>query len=76
MNRSAVRRVAVILPDDYPAVYLHLDELFYPLLSSNTAINPMGDWNKVFIPYCIGDTYLGSRVKTYVDPDGVGPAVQ
>ncbi len=32
----------------------------------------MGDWNRVFIPYCTGDTYLGSRVNTYVDPDGVG----
>jgi len=51
-------------------------ELAYPPLSSNTEINPMGDWNKVFIPYCTGDTYLGSRVNTYVDPDGVGPDVE
>ena len=51
-------------------------ELAYPLLSSNTDINPMGDWNRVFIPYCTGDTYLGSRVNTYVDPDGVGPDVE
>jgi len=51
-------------------------ELSYPLLSSNTEINPMGDWNKVFVPYCTGDTYLGSRVQTYVDPDGVGPDVE
>lgn len=50
-------------------------ELVYPLLSSNTDINPMGDWNRVFIPYCTGDTYLGSRVNTYVDPEGVGPDV-
>ena len=50
-------------------------ELAYPPLSDNTAINPMGDWNKVFVPYCTGDTYLGSRVNTYVDPDGVGPDV-
>ena len=49
--------------------------LAYPPLSSNTEINPMGDWNKVFIAYCTGDTYLGSRVQTYVDPDGVGPDV-
>lgn len=45
-----------------------------PLLSSNTDINPAGDWNRVFIPYCTGDTYLGSRVNTYVDPDGAGTA--
>ena len=83
--------------DNYPAVYLHLDELeplsaateplgvingdvpvelAYPLLSSNTDINPVGDWNRVFVPYCTGDTYLGSRVNTYVDPDGVGPDVE
>ncbi len=50
-------------------------ELAYPPLSSNTDINPMGDWNKVFIPYCTGDIYLGSRINTYVDPDGLGPDV-
>lgn len=50
-------------------------DLAYPPLSNNGDINPMGDWNKVFIPYCTGDTYLGSRVNTYVDPDGVGPDV-
>ncbi|MEM7136287.1 MAG: pectin acetylesterase-family hydrolase [Myxococcota bacterium] len=83
--------------DDYPAVYLRIEELAplsaataplgvvdgnvpvelaYPLLSSNTDINPMGDWNKVFVPYCTGDTYLGSRVNTYVDPAGEGPDVE
>ncbi|MGB8222017.1 MAG: pectin acetylesterase-family hydrolase, partial [Polyangiales bacterium] len=51
-------------------------ELAYPVLSSNTDINPMGDWNKVFVPYCTGDTYLGNRVQTYVDPKGVGPDVE
>ena len=88
---------AECIRDDYPAVYLHLDELepfsaateplgvingdvpvelAYPPLSSSTEINPMGDWNKVFIPYCTGDTYLGSRIETYVDPDGIGPDVE
>ncbi|MDH3200803.1 MAG: pectinacetylesterase family protein [Myxococcales bacterium] len=51
-------------------------DLAYPMLSSNADINPMGTWNKVFIPYCTGDTYLGSVVRTYVDPDGVGPDVE
>ncbi|MBW2191675.1 MAG: hypothetical protein JRG93_19215 [Deltaproteobacteria bacterium] len=51
-------------------------ELAYPLLSGNADINPAGDWNRVFVPYCTGDTYLGSRVQTYVDPDGVGPDVE
>jgi hypothetical protein len=88
---------AECIRDNYPAVYLHLDELepfsaateplgvtngdvpvelAYPLLSSNEDINPMGDWNKVFVPYCTGDTYLGSRINTYVDPDGIGPDIE
>ncbi len=50
--------------------------LAYPMLSSDADINPMGTWNKVFIPYCTGDTYLGSVVRTYVDPDGIGPDVE
>jgi hypothetical protein len=33
-------------------------ELAYPVLSSDSEINPMADWNKVFIPYCTGDTHL------------------
>lgn len=83
--------------DDYPAVYLHLDELepfsalteplgvvngdvpvdlAYPMLSSNPAISPMADWNKVFVTYCTGDTYLGNVVRTYTDPEGVGPDIE
>ena len=67
---SAVTEPLGVINGDVPV------ELSYPLLSSNTDINPMGDWNRVFIPYCTGDTYLGSRVQTYVDPDGVGPDVE
>jgi len=88
---------AECIRDDYPAVYLRVEELApltaiteplgvidgnvpvelsYPPLSSNADINPMGDWNKVFIPYCTGDTYLGSRINTYVDPEGIGPDVE
>jgi hypothetical protein len=51
-------------------------ELAYPVLSSNADINPMADWNKVFIPYCTGDTHLGDVVRTYTDPAGVGPDVE
>ncbi len=51
-------------------------ELAYPPLSGNSEINPMGDWNRVFIPYCTGDVYIGSRIETYVDPDGVGPDIE
>ncbi len=44
--------------------------LIYPLLSSDTGISPMADWNKVFIPYCTGDVYTGNRVATYTDTVG------
>jgi hypothetical protein len=67
---SAVTEPLGVVNGDVPV------ELSYPLLSSNTDINPMGDWNRVFVPYCTGDTYLGSRVQTYVDPNGVGPDVE
>ncbi len=67
---SAVTEPLGVVNGDVPV------ELAYPLLSGNTEINPVGDWNRVFVPYCTGDTYLGSRVETYVDPDGVGPDVE
>lgn len=51
-------------------------ELAYPMLSSNPAISPMADWNKVFVTYCTGDTYLGNVVQTYTDPEGVGPDIE
>ena len=51
-------------------------ELAYPMVSSDPAINPMADWNKVFVTYCTGDTYLGNVVRTYTDPEGVGPDVE
>jgi len=67
---SAVTEPLGVINGDVPV------ELSYPLLSGNTDINPVGDWNRVFVPYCTGDIYLGSRVQTYVDPDGVGPDVE
>ncbi|MFZ1863272.1 MAG: pectin acetylesterase-family hydrolase [Polyangiales bacterium] len=51
-------------------------DLAYPMLSSNPAISPMADWNKVFVTYCTGDTYLGNVVRTYTDPEGIGPDVE
>ena len=44
----------------------------YPLLSNDSAVSPMSDWNKVFLPYCSGDVFSGSRVVTYTDPQGQG----
>jgi hypothetical protein len=64
---SAITEPLGVIDGDVPV------ELSYPPLSGNAEINPMGNWNRVFIPYCTGDTYLGSKVHTYVDPEGVGP---
>ena len=67
---SAVTEPLGVINGDVPV------ELAYPMLTGDTDINPMGDWNRVFIPYCTGDIYLGSNVMTYSDPDGVGPDVE
>ena len=32
-----------------------------------------GKWNKIFLPYCTGDIFSGSLVKTYEDPTGRNP---
>ena len=29
-----------------------------------------GSWNKVFLPYCTGDVFVGDTVTTYEDPTG------
>ncbi|HVW30270.1 MAG TPA: pectin acetylesterase-family hydrolase [Polyangiaceae bacterium] len=31
------------------------------LFNRNNAANPVKDWNYVFVPYCTGDTYLGTN---------------
>ena len=43
----------------------------YPLLNADPSVSPMADWNKVFVPYCTGDVYSGSKVNTYEDPEGM-----
>ena len=66
---SALTEPLGVIDGDVPV------ELAYPPLSGNAEINPMGNWNRVFVPYCTGATYLGSEVHTCVDPEGVGPDV-
>lgn len=34
---------------------------------------PTKDWNIVYMPYCTGDTHIGNRSATYVDPTGQQP---
>lgn len=33
--------------------------------------NPVRNWNMVFIPYCTGDSHIGSRDSVYSDPLGL-----
>lgn len=48
----------------------------FPTLSIDPAVSPMADWNKIFIPYCTGDTHFGNSVQTYSDPTGQEPDVE
>ncbi|MDH3202548.1 MAG: pectinacetylesterase family protein [Myxococcales bacterium] len=65
------------LPDDYANAHMNLGGLainvnqVYPLLNQDPAVSPMADWNKVFVPYCTGDVYMGTTTITYEDPNGV-----
>lgn len=78
--RSAANRDG--LPDDHATRHAELGgfsfpvEVVYPLLHGDANVNPMADWNKVFIPYCTGDVYSGDRVATYSDPMGTEPDVE
>lgn len=51
-------------------------DVVYPLLNADARVNPMSDWNKVFVPYCTGDVFAGDTTVTYADPDGVAPSVE
>lgn len=74
------------LPDDYANEHTRFNlggsELaigvnqVYPLLNRDPSVSPMADWNKVFVPYCTGDTYAGAITTTYADPNGVAPSVE
>ncbi len=51
-------------------------DLVYPLLNNDSRVNPMADWNKVFMPYCTGDVFTGDTTVTYDDPNAVEPSVE
>jgi len=63
------------LRDDYAEAHAEIAGLtinvnqIYPLLNSDSAVSPMADWNKVFVPYCTGDIYGGTRIETYANPN-------
>lgn len=73
-NRNGIRDDYAINHATFGSVTAGVD-LVYPLLNSRTDVNPMGEWNKVFVPYCTGDVYSGDTTVTYEDPDGVEPDV-
>lgn len=50
-------------------------DFVFPLLSDDPEVSPMYTWNRVFFPYCTGDTFAGSRITTYEDP-GSGPPLE
>ena len=59
-------------PDGIAAGDTHMTAryAFLPLLRTEPEINPIHDWNKVFIPYCTGDIHTGNKVATYTGPAG------
>ena len=48
----------------------------FPILSTDSVVSPMADWNKIFLPYCTGDTHIGNTVQTYSDPTGQEPDIE
>jgi hypothetical protein len=40
------------------------------------ALNPLRDWNVVFVPYCTGDLHTGKNVVSYENPDPSGAPLE
>ncbi len=63
------------LRDDYAEAHAEISGLtinvnqVYPLLNGDPDVSPMADWNKVFVPYCTGDIYGGTRTAIYANPN-------
>ena len=57
-------------PNGIPDDHMTLWELHSPLMQRIPSINPMSDWNMVFVPYCTGDVHSGSQVMNYVSESG------
>lgn len=48
----------------------------YPLLNQDPNVSPMADWNKVFVPYCTGDIWAGTKTETYPNPNEGEPDLE
>ncbi len=74
-NRNGLR-------DDYADAHANIAGIdvnvnqVYPLLNSDPDVSPMADWNKVFVPYCTGDIYGGTRTETYANPNPDEPDLE
>lgn len=71
-------------PDGIPDNFMDLNAYLDPNVpggSMNAVLSPVimkfhplgqsvktAYWNKVFLPYCTGDVYIGNKVATYTDP--------
>jgi hypothetical protein len=62
--------------DGIPDNHMDVWSIHSPLVRRDGIGNPMQDWNMVFIPYCTGDTHIGSNEVVYQDPDGVLPDLE
>lgn len=59
-------------PNGLPPGIEHMKRFqFLPLMRvDDPKINPVQDYNKVFIPYCTGDIHTGNNTITYTGPAG------
>lgn len=50
---------------------------FYSIFRRDDDLNPLRDWNFVYVPYCTGDVHAGTNPEGYDDPgDDRGPLEQ
>lgn len=74
MERTALNLSGI--PEDYADQLAEFGgmrfaaDVVFPLLSDDQRVSPMDAWNRVFFPYCTGDTFAGGRVVQYDGPDG------
>lgn len=80
--------LGAVHPDGIPDNFMDLNAYLDPNItggSANAMLTPIimknhpsgqtlktAYWNKVFLPYCTGDVYVGNKVTTYIDPSGSG----
>jgi hypothetical protein len=57
-----------------PGAYTDLGHMGPPagIFDFSKAENPFKDWNQVYIPYCTGDVFFGTK-KDVMVPNGTGP---